>query len=52
MKLIFMMVFLIVLSCAQLPNKTFILDIPHTYEEEKRVHDKYPVVPVEVEPLN
>ena len=52
MKLITMMVFLFLVSCANKPNATFILEIPHTYEEEKQVHDKYPVEPVEVRPLD
>ena len=52
MKLIAMLVFLFVVSCANKPNATFVLEIPHTYEEEKRVHDKYPVEPVEIKPLD
>ena len=52
MKLIAMLVFLFVVSCANKPNATFVLEIPHTYEEEKRVHDKYPVEPVEVKPVS
>ena len=52
MKLITIMVFLFVVSCANKPNKTFIMEVPHTYEEEKRVHDKYPVEHVEIDKLN
>ena len=52
MKLITMMVFLFLVSCANKPNATFILEMPHTYDEEKQVHDKYPVEPVEVRPLD
>ena len=33
MKLIAMLVFLFVVSCANKPNATFVLEIPHTYEE-------------------
>jgi hypothetical protein len=52
MKLITIMVFLFVVSCANKPNKTFIMEVPHTYEEEKRVHDKYPVEHVEIKNLD
>ena len=41
-----------VVSCANKQPTTFIMEVPHTYEEEKRVHDKYPVEHVEIENLN
>ena len=43
---------LFVVSCANKQPTTFIMEVPHTYEEEKRVHDKYPVEHVEIENLN
>ena len=46
------MVLLFVVSCANKQPTTFIMKVPHTYEEEKRVHDKYPVEHVEIENLN
>ena len=46
------MVFLFVVSCANKQPTTFIMEVPHTYEEERRVHDKYPVEHVEIEKLN
>ena len=38
----------IIVGCAPKVNKTFVLEMPITYEEEKKVADKYPVEPVEI----
>ena len=42
----------IIVGCAPKVNKTFVLEMPITYEEEKKVADKYPVEPVEIKELN
>ena len=41
----------IIVGCAPKVNKSFVLDVPITYEEERTVADKYPVEPVEIKEL-
>ena len=38
----------IIVGCAPKVNYSFVLEVPITYEEEKRVADSYPVEPVEI----
>ena len=46
-------ILMIVLTrCAPKVNSTFVLPIPITYDEEKRVATSYPVEPVWIEELN
>ena len=42
----------IIVGCAPKVNYSFVLPVPITYEEEKRVADKYPIEPVEIKELN
>ena len=42
----------IIVGCAPKVNKTFVLEVPITYEEEKKVADKYPIEPVEIKKFN
>ena len=41
----------IIVGCAPKVNYSFVLEVPITYEEEKRVADSYPVEPVEIKEL-
>jgi len=47
-----LLLFVIILGCAPKVNYSFVLPIPITYEEEKRVLDSYPIEPIWVETLN
>jgi len=47
--LVFMM---IITGCAPKVNYSFTLPIPITYDEERMVHDKYPIEHVQIERLN
>lgn len=41
----------IIVGCAPKVNYSFVLEVPITYEEEKRVADSYPVEPVGIKEL-
>ena len=49
--LVFILMFMLV-GCAPKLNSTFVLPIPTTYDEEKRVATSYPIVEVYIEELN
>lgn len=51
-KLVLLFMFTIIIGCAPKVNNSFTLPIPITYDEERMVHDKYPIEPVEVRELN
>ena len=51
MKMILILAFLFTLSCAR-SLESFVLPVPITYPEEKRVLDYYPIEPVKVETIN
>ena len=42
----------VLVGCAPKLNSTFVLPIPTTYDEEKRVATSYPIVEVYIEELN
>ena len=44
--------FTIIIGCAQKVNYSFTVPIPITYDEERMVHDKYPIEHVQIERLN
>ena len=49
--LVFILMFMLV-GCAPKLNSTFVLPVPTTYKEEKRVATSYPVEKVYIEVLN
>jgi len=51
-KLVLLFMFTIIIGCAPKVKYSFTLPIPITYDEERMVHDKYPIEPVEVRELN
>lgn len=52
LKIVVLIMFCIIVGCAPKVNYSFTLPIPITYDEERMVHDKYPIEPVEVKELN
>ena len=51
-KLVLLLMFTIIVGCAPKVKYSFTLPIPITYDEERMVHDKYPIEPVEIKELN
>lgn len=51
-KAVLLLILMIIVGCAPKVNYSFVLPIPITYEEEKKVLDSYPIEPIHQEPLN